>query len=1029
MGLPTRLGPRPPSTEAQAFTDAFYEWEAWGRGWLQAPEPVSFALPIQYPNWHRRPNVADDTYRPHWIKRLIARRSRPPARHREVEDALELQRGEELRAPVEVEIVPRPESRFSAGLARSWSASLATLTTPLSFELLRVNGQSTIRLAYPPDAHALVSSSLRSVAPDVELRATAGLRSAWLVEGDSKALGTEYALAREFVWSLDVGASDFVASLVVAFDELAPDESGLWQVLLKPISQSSQTLIALAGTGPTGQVILSDAPGLERAAQQKSAEPLFAVVARALLRAPDASRLFALSAAVQGSLSRLSGENALVPLSDTDTETLERDVLSRVSRRLGMVLTRSECSALVALPYQPGECPGLALHEDRPTPPARRSGVLLGESPTERGASPVRLSTEDRLRHVHVIGASGAGKSNLLLSMMLQDIESGGGLALLDPHGDLADALLARIPEEREQDVVVLDPTDPDYLVGFNVLDAEAESERELLASDLVGAFRRLSTSWGDQMTTVLANAVLTFLDASEPATLLELRRFLSNERFQARFLQNVSDPYLRAFWQDEWPLLKSRRPQIPILTRLDGLLRQKRVRDVLTLREGALDFRALLDERRILIARLAQGQIGRDNASLLGVMLVTRLQQAGLSRADERSGMERSGTDDEVSVRSPFFVYLDEFHEVATPSMATFFSGIRKYGLGLTVAHHDLYQLTKTDKELERAVLANAHVRVAFRVGDEDARTLERGFQHFEAPELTALPIGSAIARIGGSASDFRLSVPLVTALEPGAARARREAVEAKSRARYSVPRPPAPSRAESVEEPVEALCEDVMPKPRSTSVAAPTERTSTEPEPIKTEQAPALTSASKPKDEGRGGPEHRYLQSLIRSWATERGYRAELEVELDDGGRADLIITLAAKDEEEKSEQIAVEISVTTGLAHELAHAKSRLNEGFAHVALVSPRRATRAKLHDEVSGWPEALSGRLAVYAPEEFLSWLQTRPIATDQVAGYRVTTQSSSESVAVAAERRERLNRVIAGSLRKLKAAEKEGPKR
>src|SRR5690606_18680663 len=188
---------------------------------------------------------------------------------------------------------------------------------------------------------------------------------------------------------------------------------------------------------------------------------------------------------------------------------------------------------------------------------------------------------------------------------------------VLDPHGDLVDDVLARLPEERIPDAVLFDPSDPEAVVGWNVLSAESEAERQLLASDLVAVFRRLSTSWGDQMTAVLANATLAFLDSPRGGTLLDLRRFLVEPGFRAEYLKSIGDPHLRGFWTTEFPMLVGRRPQAPILTRLDTMLRHRLVRDVLAMETGHLDFRALIEEKRVFLARLAQGAIGRENAAL----------------------------------------------------------------------------------------------------------------------------------------------------------------------------------------------------------------------------------------------------------------------------------------------------------------------------------------------------------------------------------------------------------------------------
>src|SRR5207302_1234934 len=171
-------------------------------------------------------------------------------------------------------------------------------------------------------------------------------------------------------------------------------------------------------------------------------------------------------------------------------------------------------------------------------------------------SSPVRLTPEQRVRHCHIVGASGTGKSTLLFNLIRQDIENGQGVAVLDPHGDLVDRILGVIPPERIHDVVLVDPSDEDYSVGFNFLSAHSDLEKNLLASDLVSVFERLSTTWGDQMGSVLNNALMAFLESSRPGTLADLRRFLIEPAFRSDFLKSVGDPDLVYYWQKVFPQL-----------------------------------------------------------------------------------------------------------------------------------------------------------------------------------------------------------------------------------------------------------------------------------------------------------------------------------------------------------------------------------------------------------------------------------------------------------------------------------------
>ena len=220
---------------------------------------------------------------------------------------------------------------------------------------------------------------------------------------------------------------------------------------------------------------------------------------------------------------------------------------------------------------------------------------------------------------------------------------------------------------------MLLDPSDEAYPVGFNILSAHSELERNLLASDLVSVFRRLSTSFGDQMNTVLANAIMAFLESTEGGTLSDLRRFLVEPAFRERVLATVRDPEIVYYWQKEFPLLTGK-PQGPILTRLDTFLRPKVIRHMVSQKENRLDFAAIMNGRKILLAKLAQGLIGEENSYLLGTLIVSKLNQMAMSRQNMAA-----------AERKAFYLYIDEFHNFVTPSMAAILAGARKYNLGLS--------------------------------------------------------------------------------------------------------------------------------------------------------------------------------------------------------------------------------------------------------------------------------------------------------------------------------------------------------
>src|SRR6185369_343725 len=681
-------------------TRHFYAWERRGRGWHSYPFPVALEPPFApFRSFTSVAPPVDDgrhhTLLSGLLSWLVRGQQQPAAPESDIE-ALEPEPFDEDEEPVELRVILPKGLPVTPALSESWLRHLTALRFPASFELIGTGGRVSVVLT---------------------------------------ARRSEVALDRPKGF-----APDPLTAIVGALAEAHAGELAIVQVLFQGVKAPWAESVARSVVTRSGDPFFADAPEVTALAREKASAPLFAVALRAVARTAGEERLWTLLRGVLVALSATSrAANELVPLGADDMADVLVDVLLRSTHRSGMILSLPELLPLAHLPSPSIE--GIDRETDRTKElpaEAKQGEILLGHNLHAGVKREVRLGTDVRMRHLHVVGASGSGKSTLLVSMIREDIAAGHGLGVIDPHGDLIEEVLGRLPESRADDVILFDPADPEYAVGWNMLSAHSEAEKDMLASDLVAVFRRLATSWGDQMTAVLANAILAFLESKRGGTLLDLRRFLVDAGFRRDFLATVEDQYARDFWTTEFPML-SGKPQASILTRLDTLLRGRLLRGVVTATEKPLDFRRVVDDRRIFLAKLSQGAIGEENAALLGALLTSKLHQVCLLRQDQAE-----------AARRPFYLYLDEFHNLATPSMAALFSGARKYRLGLTVAHQDLYQLRSTVPEVERAVLGNAYTRIAFRLGDEDARTLAQGFSFFDADDLGNLGIGEAICRVG---------------------------------------------------------------------------------------------------------------------------------------------------------------------------------------------------------------------------------------------------------------------------------------
>src|SRR4051794_15682021 len=365
----------------------------------------------------------------------------------------------------------------------------------------------------------------------------------------------------------------------------------------------------------------------------------------------------------------------------------------------------------------------------------------------------IMLAPEERRRHLYIVGQTGTGKSTLLLNLIAQDLAAGQGLALLDPHGDLAEAVLLHVPRDRINDLVYLNPADSERPIGFNPLSRVPDDLKPIVADGVVSAFRHVwPESWGPRLDYILTNAVRALLDVPG-GTLLMLPRLLIDESFRVQLVdQHVGDPVVRAFWLNEYAGYGERfRAEAisPIQNKIGKALIEPRQRNMLAQPTSTITLRRLMDEGAIVICNLAKGRLGEGTAHLLGALLTTTIAQAALSRADVPAAERRV-----------FHLYADEFQSFATDSFALILSEARKYGLTLTVAHQYLEQLP--DK-LRAAVFGNVGSMLACRTGASDAADIAEQIGLGGADALLDLPNHTGWARLlvgGVPTSPLRLNL-----------------------------------------------------------------------------------------------------------------------------------------------------------------------------------------------------------------------------------------------------------------------------
>jgi hypothetical protein len=337
------------------------------------------------------------------------------------------------------------------------------------------------------------------------------------------------------------------------------------------------------------------------------------------------------------------------------------------------------------------------------------------------------IKSRDRTRHMYVIGKSGVGKSTLLENMAIQDIVRGEGLAVLDPHGSFAEKMLDYIPQERIKDVIYFAPFDTDYPISFNVLEDVGADKRHFVASGLMSTFKKIWVdAWSARMEYILNNILLALLEYPD-ATLLGVNRMLSDKDFRNKVVAQVTDPGIKAFWNEEFAKYGDRYMQeagAAIQNKIGQFTANPLIRNIIGQPKSSFDIREAMDNQKILIVNLSKGRIGEQNTALLGSMIITKIYLSAMSRAD--------ATPARLAELPNFYFYVDEFQSFANESFANILSEARKYKLALIIAHQYVAQMEESVRD---AVFGNVGTSISFRVGPLDGELLEKVF----APQFAA--------------------------------------------------------------------------------------------------------------------------------------------------------------------------------------------------------------------------------------------------------------------------------------------------
>ncbi len=982
---------------AEQLTLNFYRWENRCRGWYAYPYTVDPEPPFEPFFGHFLPegNIIDDGRKETLISSFIKslRTEEPkrakPKKHDEPEPFPACDTSIDELVSLSFLLPEGYKARFAD--FEQLFVLLSYTEHPMTFEIYAGHKEITIRLICNcQDAH-FIQNQFKGYFPEIVIERH-NASDVPLCIDYQEAFVQDFGLEEEFTRPLRTQSTpdyDLYVGLFSILEHLNEGEGVTLQIAFKSTFNSWSESILQSVTGSDGKAFFENAPEMLPLAKEKISAPLFAVNVRVLIQGNTIDSVAGRSRQIVHTLSEgtRSPYNRIIPLSfeGYDQSFLADDILNRQSRRLGMLLNAKELLSLVHFPsprIQSKKLRRIATRTKEAPVLYEGHSFCLGHNVHNSIEKEVTVPSALRLRHTHIIGSTGTGKSTALLSYIIQDMYLGNGVAVLDPHGDLIEAILPYVPDERMKDVIIIDPSDADFPIGFNILSAHSEMEKELLSSDLVAIFRKMSSSWGDQMNSVFANAIIAFLESREGGTLTDLRRFLIEKDYREKFLKTVKDPHVVSYWQKEYPLLKSSSIG-SILTRLDAFLRPKTIRNMVS-QKKSLDFSRFLDQQKIILIKLSEGLIGSENSYTLGALIVSKIQQAAMARQSIKK-----------EERKDFFLYIDEFQHFITPSMISILTGARKYHLGLILAHQDMEQLSKRDAELANSVLSNTGIRMCFRLGDADARKMEQGFSFFEAKDLQNLSVGKAIARLETAENDFNLTTPKFQEIEQDIAESIAEEVRELSRKTYGTPK-------EIVDTPIE------------TDLTYPTERkeeTNSAPPPVKRKTEPLSKESQEETIQTviahKEHTEHRYQQNLIKKMAESRGFIARVEEPVE-GGFVDVSL-------ERDGKKYACEVTVTTTTEWEIHNIEKCAGAGYETIFVCATDKQKLQKIAEELQSLT-VTGATIYTYTPEELFLHLDSivaKDAGTEKtVKGYRVKVEYSAVPESESEIKRQRILKAI-----------------
>lgn len=676
----------------------------------------------------------------------------------------------QIKIPSENEIeIKAAEQMFSGlmGFKKPFFQALFSGQYRISFEIVSKAGAIGFYVVVPDDLVSLVEKQINGAYPEAEIDIIDPVevwdRGKFTLANEIRLGGPAYYPIRVYE---EMGA-DTMALLTNAMSKTGPQEVLAVQFVISPAGDGWR----MAGGAFAGTVKAKSAEGKSgidqdflKGVDKKISKPGFDVVIRIVSVSNDkfaaqshlrnltssfeqftnvrytkfkkSASLFPMKLIDNFIYRRISAKNIQIPLLDI---SLYRNT---------SLLNTEELATVFHLPSKNVKTPGIIwLMARRASAPTNlpESGLYLGQSVFRGVKKKIYMQTEDRVRHAYIIGQTGTGKSQFLMSMVLQDIQNGEGVAVIDPHGSDIAELLEKIPPHRIDDVILFDAGDTEYPMGINMLEADTEEEKHLIVNSFIASLYKLYDPnhqgiMGPKLERAIRNVMLTAMMDKE-STMVDVLRLLIDNKYAQSFIPKITDPLVKKYWVDEMAHTSEQTKGEQMgyfVSKFDRLVTEKIMRNIVGQPKSAFNFKKLMAEKKILLCDLSKGKIGDENSNFLGLILVPKILSAALSR----SVLIEQG------IKFPhFYLYVDEFQNFATDEFAVILSEARKYKLDLIVAHQFISQLPDKIKD---AIFGNVGTSFVFRVGMDDAKYLETQFTPvFKQQDLTSNPTGSYYLRL----------------------------------------------------------------------------------------------------------------------------------------------------------------------------------------------------------------------------------------------------------------------------------------